>query len=73
METIINIERSKGEEIRVTKNSELGGRIYYDLRLWVFVEEDRNWKPTRKGFLLSSSVFEELTNKLSEVEGHGRK
>jgi hypothetical protein len=59
------IERGPGQQIHV-RLTKFRGRDYFDLRNF-YLDENEEWKPTKKGIAVPVELYDELKTALEEV------
>lgn len=68
-EIVYEFERGEGEVIRATI-SEFKGVLRVDLRTF-YLNEDEEWRPTKKGINLPFTLLPELKKALQALEASG--
>lgn len=58
-------ERGPGQQIQIRLTT-FRGREYLDLRNF-YLDENNEWKPTRKGIAIPTELYEDLMTALNEV------
>lgn len=59
------IERGPGQQIHIRLTT-FRGREYFDLRNF-YLDENDEWRPTKKGIAVPVELFDELISALEEV------
>lgn len=59
------IERGPGQQIQVRLTT-FRGRDYFDLRNF-YLDENEEWRPTKKGIAVPIELYDELKTALEEV------
>lgn len=63
---VASFKRNPTEEVRASIK-EFKGRNYIDLRIY-YMDDNGDWKPTRKGVSLATDFMEELKNAVASLE-----
>lgn len=63
---VATFKRNPTEEVRAGIK-EFKGRRYIDLRIY-YMDDQGEWKPTRKGISLSTDFMPELKDAVSQIE-----
>ncbi|MFH1438288.1 MAG: transcriptional coactivator p15/PC4 family protein [Pseudomonadota bacterium] len=62
-----SFKKTATEEVRAIIR-EYRGRLYFDLRVY-YVDNDGEWRPTRKGIALSAEFLPEIKQCIDKFEG----
>jgi hypothetical protein len=68
---VASFKRNPTEEVRAGIK-EFKGRRYIDLRIY-YMDDQGEWKPTRKGISLATDFMPELKNAVDSIEGELKK
>lgn len=68
---VASFKRNPTEEVRAGIK-EFKGRRYIDLRIY-YMDDQGEWKPTRKGISLATDFMPELKNAVESIEGELKK
>ncbi|MBN2802918.1 MAG: transcriptional coactivator p15/PC4 family protein [Deltaproteobacteria bacterium] len=66
-ENAVKIPRNQTEQVRVGVK-EFKGKSYIDIRIY-YMDDQGDWKPTKKGVSLSTEYIAELKDAVNIIEG----
>ena len=64
---VVKIPRNQTEQVRVGVK-EFKGKSYIDIRIY-YMDDQGDWKPTKKGVSLSTEYIEELKDAVGIIDG----